>query len=567
MSARGSASARALTEREAVGADPGAARSAPAARRRGASAGFRVATAIPLAVLGAGALGGFSAAGPWDDAYMFSRYAENVLAHHTIAWQPGGEPSWGLTSLLHLAVVLGIRLAAGPQPALTLTLASLAAGAIFLAALLHLVLRYSGAPEAAGWLMIGVATVIATCVQDVAPHLVSGMDTAFALAFVTVFLLLLARYEASPGWRPALLAASWGGFAFLARPDLLPYAAGIPAVMALLARAAPRRRQAVAMFAIVVGMTVIEVLLGWAYFKSPLPLPFYAKSLPLYGEAIVREHYRFLSVRELGHFLESYWIFLAVLAVGWLGSGRAWWRGASPLEKGVLVATVVFLGYYACCVLQIMGFHRRFYYPALPGMALLATRAASRLLARARVWPGGDTRPAAWTIGPRVAALVAVILLPQSILVVERLVREAEARRIGSFDLVRHYRENYGRWWFKLDEVSRLPDDLVIATTEVGLPAALNPRKMIIDLAALNEREFAHHGLTADRIFARYHPDLVYLPHPDYRELIADIAAAPAFASAYDVYDAARLPAGMGLALRRDSRHYTAMRHIVGDVR
>jgi len=56
----------------------------------------------------------------WDDAYMFSRYAHNILNNGAIAWNPDGVPTYGATSLLYLAVVtfftaLGILMAYRPM--------------------------------------------------------------------------------------------------------------------------------------------------------------------------------------------------------------------------------------------------------------------------------------------------------------------------------------------------------------------------------------------------------------------------------------------------------------------
>ena len=41
----------------------------------------------------------------FDDAYMFIRYANNLLAGYGHAWNPGGEQTFGSTSLTHLGVV------------------------------------------------------------------------------------------------------------------------------------------------------------------------------------------------------------------------------------------------------------------------------------------------------------------------------------------------------------------------------------------------------------------------------------------------------------------------------
>ena len=49
-----------------------------------------------------------------DDAYMFQRYAHNLLAGHGIAWNPGGDAVYGLTAPLFLVpAVVGNGLAGG----------------------------------------------------------------------------------------------------------------------------------------------------------------------------------------------------------------------------------------------------------------------------------------------------------------------------------------------------------------------------------------------------------------------------------------------------------------------
>ena len=41
-----------------------------------------------------------------DDAYMFVRYARNILNHGAVSWNPGEAPTYGLTSLGYLGLVL-----------------------------------------------------------------------------------------------------------------------------------------------------------------------------------------------------------------------------------------------------------------------------------------------------------------------------------------------------------------------------------------------------------------------------------------------------------------------------
>ena len=140
------------------------------------------------------------------------------------------------------------------------------------------------------------------------------------------------------------------------------------------------------------------------------------------------------------------------------------------------------------------------------------------------------------------------------------------ARSMGSlarFTVLDGYRGKWSDYWFRLVEFSALPNDLVIAATEIGHLAALNPEKTVVDLSGLNETEFAHQGFSADFLFQRYRPDLIYMPHPDYRPMLEEITHNPHFTEHYDYFSAHEINVAMGVALWRESRYYPAMRAIV----
>ena len=109
-----------------------------------------------------------------------------------------------------------------------------------------------------------------------------------------------------------------------------------------------------------------------------------------------------------------------------------------------------------------------------------------------------------------------------------------------------------------------MPDDLVIATTEVGLPAALNPGKVIVDKAGLNETTIARNGFSADWLLERYAPDLIYLPHPHYRGMARALVGNPAFVAGYQIYSSQELGGVlMGVAVRRDGPYANRLRAIM----
>ncbi len=49
----------------------------------------------------------------FDDAYVFVRYADHLLAGHGIAWDPAGPQTFGCTSLLFVFWIAALRLATG----------------------------------------------------------------------------------------------------------------------------------------------------------------------------------------------------------------------------------------------------------------------------------------------------------------------------------------------------------------------------------------------------------------------------------------------------------------------
>jgi hypothetical protein len=55
---------------------------------------FWPAVAVCGGIIGLGIVSQLSARRVWDDAYMFVRYADNILTYHKAAWNPGGEPAY-----------------------------------------------------------------------------------------------------------------------------------------------------------------------------------------------------------------------------------------------------------------------------------------------------------------------------------------------------------------------------------------------------------------------------------------------------------------------------------------
>lgn len=523
---------------------------------------YWLALVICCGIIGLAVLSQISASHVWDDAYMFVRYADNVLTYKNMAWNPGGEPTYGLTSILYLAVVLPLRLVVPDNPALAAVLSSLVSGCLFSGLLVILLERYTAAtPKVRRILVVFILFALAASSENLAAHFVGGMDTTFALAFVTTYILLSKWHESSLSTTSMVLVGIWGGLAFYARPDLTLYSFIVPASMAVWGPERRAKQRGLASLGITVGVTGALVWLAYRHLNSPLPLPFYSKGLGLYGESTAAQ-YRFVPARELFFYLLSYWYLFLLIGANLLINFKEWRRRTSAVDKGLLIATGLFIFYYLFFVLQIMYYHQRFYYPTLPAIAFLASQSAARMLERGSRSIQQEFQRSSSLLWP-LAALFLLVSLLAAFLSIPRNFSEPSKTDLAHFTVLDSYKSKWRDYWFRLDEFSELPNDLVIAATEVGHLAAMNPEKVIVDLSGLNETDFAHQRFSADLLFRKYQPDLIYMPHPNYNQMIDQIADNQYFSNHYDYFSAQELNVAMGLALRRDSKYYPAMLEIV----
>lgn len=520
---------------------------------------FRISLLVALAALAVHVYNQFEIRSLWDDAYIFQRYAQNLLAGHGLSWHPGGEPTYGLTSVLYIVPATLFRVLAGDNPSLGAILASTVSGAAFLVLFIRLLWSHTdGSPKARA---VGLVLVLFCLAWSTTPdHATSGMDTQFGLAYLATLLIVAHRFEQLPTRRRAIALGFVGGLAFWIRPELISFGLAIPAAMAVLAVNGTQRRLSTLALAIVAAVLGAIALTNWVYFSSVLPLPFYGKSLGLYGDALHRA-YQGAAGEGLVEFIGHYWPLFLIVGLEAASRRRKFWRHAPPLDKAVLAATLVCLAYYWLLALPIMGMGSRFYQPAIVGLAYLSTRALGRWETQLADSLRALSREVWSLVG--CAALLALWALLMPTLVEEGKVFSTKiSKRQFDFDrfaLAAEKKDGPRTYWYKLDEFARLPDDLVIATTEVGFLSAINPNKVIIDLAGLNDRVFAHQPFDAQVLLDRYRPDLIYMPHEDYRAITEALVGSPGFAGYRHYSKFHTKTRKFGVAIRLDSPHYEAM--------
>lgn len=532
--------------------------------------GFWLAFGCCCLIIALKVLSRFGVASVWDDSFMFGRYAGNFLNSGKLAWNPGGPATYGLTSNLFLVIVIPLRFLLGDRPGLMGVLSSLVGGAALLVLLPYLLLSFGRHQVVTKAVILLVFIAFASELNHFEVHISSGMDTTFALTYLTGYIFIWKSHQKTNSRAKIALLGVMGGLAFEVRPDLMLYTLLIPLAVLIFAATTTIRRTTLAILGITLAVLSGVLVLNTVYFHSTLPLPFYAKSLRIYGDSF-QTAYSDTARSELFDFLGAYWFLFALIAVGIVFNLKTRWQKVSGLEVGLGLATTLFLLYYLMWAIPIMGFVQRFYYPTLPALVWLAARSAGssvdKIAPLLKRWSRNITRRQQLTSAAVGLGEVVVILfcgVAAFTYVPTNLNAAIEAHTLGHFKVAENYKTLwYPDIWYRLDQFSALPDDLVMAATEVGYPVAMNPHKTLIDLAGLNETAFAHQQFSSDLLFSKYQPDLIYMPHPDYKVMLADLTHNQYFQQHYEYFAPGQIKATIGVAIRRDSKYYQQMKTII----
>jgi len=486
----------------------------------------------------------------WDDAYMFARYADNLRTTGRLTWNPGGPPTYGPTSVFYtIFAVLPVRLAIPGNVSAALVASSALCMGLFVTLALWFAWRSAARrPRAQRWtLFFLVSAALLGARGHLHEHATSGMDTAFAMSYLMAYLIAAGRYERAASLSSGAFLGVLGGLAMGVRPDLMLFTLSVPGAI-FVASPVRERKSALVPLAVTAGVCLAWLAASRLYFGSALPLSFYAKATHLYRDF---NEARFAPVpcSQLKSFCLANCILLVVLAASIAVRVRNRRVAIPPIRAGAMAGAAAFSIYYTTSVLQIMYHAARFYYPVLPALVYVCIGEARGLLrcADGRRWASASL---VWL------TVLSVALLPP----LREMGRPLDG--VASLDVWESARTLYRRRWFALEAFSHLPDAVAIATTEVGHAAAMNPGKTIVDYAGLNDAAFARQPFSADRLVAR-HCDVVYLPHPDYRGMVADLLSNAAFREEYELHSSQELHALLGVAIRRKSASYDAMARIL----
>lgn len=453
----------------------------------------------------------------FDDAYMFVRYADNLLHGYGYTWNPGEAPTFGCTSIPYtLLVACARRLLPGLSASRTLIGTSAVLGLASFS-MLCLAVRAAVGPRGHKyfpWVCAALAGILLR--SDVyVYHARTGMDTMLAFFANALLIFVLYAYAKKGSFGGLLAAASAAYFAFLTRPDSGIYAALVPVIlMAWVFRLGFRK---IGFFILAFStLLALDTLVKIWVFGDPLPLTFYAKQNGyLAGYLGVWNPIDFLF--DFTAFASPFLLMLLFTASHALIAELS----AFLLPFGLTVA-------FYFTVVQIMGFVFRFYFPSLPFIIVPALICLHRFL----------NPDALIVLRFRNTAIRMLVLLPVILAFHSRKTLEQAYvhRFLPVASAAASSRHSGMDWWGSIEAMSalcdKLPPGTVVAASEYGYIGAMHPDLKILDLVGLHDPAIAHHGFQMAYLESR-HPDIIWLPHTDYRDIRDKITGSEYFRKEY----------------------------------
>jgi hypothetical protein len=484
----------------------------------------------------------------FDDSLMFYRYAVNMRHHLGISWNLDGVHTFGCTSMMWLAAIWTMSF----LPFSPLVVVGLASTLSYFAMLAVMVLWLRGNAASSflrspgnALLLTAIPLEISLAFQRV---ITNGMETMFSMLMHLLIALAAVRFAKNPNAQNALLSGALAFLGYETRPENFLCGVMVPLLLWMLLA----RGKRAGIMALLLGSATALVGLGalaakW-YFGTPVPLAFYLKARHGYAG--------YIGYSGPGTYLVFFFGYLAVyLAVIFLLAQRE----DLPLLIGFGVPVLLTVA-YLCTVTQIMGNRGRYFVPFVAYAMLLAIRMVDRALASNQVLRVRSLalRAAAAMVfislasvasGQETADLFVRTLSGHMVRPVPEPQMVIDAKL--PLPVIAPPKEMVA---LTLEIADRLPAGSAIATTEVGYIGAYAPQVSVIDIAALNDEEFALHGFSSEALLQRK-PEVIVLPHPDYTGLVAAVLSDPQLLAQYSVYAGAY---NYGIAVRKDSPNYEA---------
>lgn len=463
----------------------------------------------------------------YDDAFMFMRYANNILEHGVYGWN-FDEHSYGCTSILytfwiliwHYLFDIGIE-----QAQTLLILSSLGfsfAGIYLFTRILALLFPDTRHP----WIWILPLTTSFPFLGNS----LNGMDTTLAFFAVSGMLYFWLRHSLTAHKSSVFALGLISYLPFLVRPDTGVYVLLFPALWMI----TQKEFRLIFRVYLVIGVLLgIDTLIKWWLFGGPLPLPSYSKSQDyLVG-------YLGMNMWQV----DKFWLYFLATGILPLLTALLFTNGKNLKQALPFLLPMIITLMILTTKIQIMGSHIRFFYPSFPFLFLSGLIIIRDLEMKENI---------RWVILLWASCAFCGIFLSEYY---EGKIEEEEAEVYMLADPEVDLSQVYSNdMFFSLLEL--LPDGATVAGSEHGRLSVLFPKLKIMDLVGLHDKQIAHEGYS-DEYLQTVNPEIVWLAHDHYIGLNHDIIHGAYFQEAYEYFPGV---AFYGLAIRKDLPNFALLK-------
>jgi len=485
----------------------------------------------------------------FDDAYMFLRYAKQIIAGNGHTWNIGEGQIYGSTSLTHVIFVTFLRWVlffARDSVVLFVSSALPSLATVFVFGYTASKIVQNKYFQGQLLLCIGVSAALFGCSEHFYYHFNTGMDTMLCFLMHSILIsYVLLHWDQLWESKQSIIAALLCYLVFITRPEhILPAGVFVFLYILFFQKKNFARIAGVFVLASIVLLTV-DSLAKFVVFGDILPLSYYSKKSGFY-----------IDYRE-ENWPKRFFIHFFFLSVTFAISTILVFYKKTDFKKAIVFfVPVLLLILYLVTVVQIMGHRSRYYHPVAPYILFFALSILPTIFRLSRL--------------KIIIFFVSLILLSANSIwvkinrdviqnykhAIDRTPRyfpklDAEYCTVPDSSLKRNH-----RFWLRtmtqMDSLLReIPDSLVVSSSEFGIIGADFPKLSIVDPLGLHNAEIAKNGFSYEALVRRK-PTMIWMAHSDYKTIFRRTLSNPKFWADYDYYPTVF---EFGIAIRKDKNN------------
>ena len=464
----------------------------------------------------------------FDDAYMFIRYANNILEGYGYSWNRDNIQTFGCTSISYTFLIAFLKVIFPGIEDLKLLITT--PKIIGILAILLIVYTCTKIAESKLLKQLSVTSLIIIPLlilnKSFLFHARTGMDTIFSLFTNTLLIFSLYSLNEKASAKYSIFSAFCAYLTFLTRPDNGIFMITFPTLLFIFIFKI-RKRLIVYFYITLFLLLFTDTLVKILTFGDPLPLPYYAKSFSFYGDSL--ELYELNPINYITGFIiytVPFWLIIIITAT------------KKSTKAVIAYLTPIFLTFaYFFSVMQMVGYFFRFYFPSIPFLIILSMICLDKYFVTNKL----TFKNILLKLKQKTPLLIGAILL---FFVLRPLIVTGYEKYFLAKYLPKTYQNNFPPntqlprlGWLKSMELiteicKKLPKGTIIALSEHGFVGAKNPEIYIIDLIGLHNPEIAHNGFSMSYINSKS-PALIWLPPRDYVRMRYEIINDEHFKKAY----------------------------------